>query len=137
MNTTTFLHFPGPDPAGTPTVSRPAPTVQKETPTVSAPAPAVREQTPIVSAENKLVSVRTQFVKRVSGPVLQQLLDKLLECQVITDDEMEVIAGKQNKTEKARAVIDTVRKKGSEASSALIAALRELDRFLSKEIELV
>lgn len=81
-----------------------------------------------------LFSVRTQFVKGVSLPVLQKLLDKLLECQVITDDEWESIDGQPNRADKARVVIDTVRRKGSEASSALIAALREVDPCLSKQL---
>ncbi|KAL7374099.1 hypothetical protein ABVT39_022168 [Epinephelus coioides] len=41
-----------------------------------------------VPAEQRLSSVQTQFVSRVSEPNLNQLLDKLLERQVINDDEM-------------------------------------------------
>ncbi|XP_050925417.1 uncharacterized protein LOC108894854 isoform X3 [Lates calcarifer] len=88
-----------------------------------------------VSAEEKLMSVRTQFISRVSEPVLQKLLDKLLECGVITDDEMD-LSGTASRADKARVVIDTVRRKGSEASSALISALCEEDRWLSTELNL-
>ncbi|XP_050925416.1 uncharacterized protein LOC108894854 isoform X2 [Lates calcarifer] len=88
-----------------------------------------------VSAEEKLKSVRTQFVSRVSEPVLQKLLDKLLECGVITDDEMD-LSGTAKRAAKARVVIDTVRRKGSEASSALISALCEEDQWLSTELNL-
>uniref|UniRef100_A0A4W6BXA9 CARD domain-containing protein n=1 Tax=Lates calcarifer TaxID=8187 RepID=A0A4W6BXA9_LATCA len=76
----------------------------------------------------KLKSVRTQFISRVSEPVLRKLLDKLLERGVITDDEMD-LAGTASRADKARAVIDTVRRKGSEASSALISVLCEEDRL--------
>uniref|UniRef100_A0A3B4XMJ7 CARD domain-containing protein n=1 Tax=Seriola lalandi dorsalis TaxID=1841481 RepID=A0A3B4XMJ7_SERLL len=84
----------------------------------------------------KLMSVRTQFINRVSEPVLRTLLDKLLERGVITDDEMDS-AGALSRADKARMVIDTVRKKGSEASAALIAALREVDSCLSTELNLI
>ncbi|XP_023252753.1 caspase-1-like [Seriola lalandi dorsalis] len=89
-----------------------------------------------VPAEKKLMSVRTQFINRVSEPVLRTLLDKLLERGVITDDEMDS-AGALSRADKARMVIDTVRKKGSEASAALIAALREVDSCLSTELNLM
>ncbi|GLD68585.1 NACHT, LRR and PYD domains-containing protein 1-like protein [Lates japonicus] len=83
----------------------------------------------------ELKSVRTQFISRVSEPVLRKLLDKLLERGVITDDEMD-LAGTASRADKARVVIDTVRRKGSEASSALISALCEEDRCLSTELNL-
>uniref|UniRef100_UPI0037E92A45 LOW QUALITY PROTEIN: NACHT, LRR and PYD domains-containing protein 1a allele 5-like n=1 Tax=Semicossyphus pulcher TaxID=241346 RepID=UPI0037E92A45 len=86
-------------------------------------------------AEKELLSLRTQFLSRVSEPVLNQLLDKLLQDGIITDDEMQSIRTKV-KAEKARDVIDTVRRKGREASSVLIAALCELDPCLSRELNL-
>ncbi|XP_022622212.1 NACHT, LRR and PYD domains-containing protein 1b allele 2-like isoform X1 [Seriola dumerili] len=89
-----------------------------------------------VPAEKTLMSVRTQFINRVSEPVLRTLLDKLLERGVITDGEMES-AGALSRADKARVVIDTVRKKGSQASAALIAALREVDSCLSTELNLM
>ncbi|XP_071340415.1 protein NLRC3-like isoform X9 [Trachinotus anak] len=82
-------------------------------------------------AEDRLLLARTQFIKRVSEAVLNQLLDKLLERGVVTDDEMQS-ARTKTRAEKARDVIDTVRRKGTEASSVLIAALCEVDRFLSR-----
>ncbi|XP_044195186.1 uncharacterized protein LOC122972262 [Thunnus albacares] len=85
--------------------------------------------------ETKLMSVRTQFIARVSEANLHKLLDKLLEREVINDGEME-FAGTLNRAEKARLVIDMVRRKGTEARSALIAALCEVDPFLSKELNL-
>ncbi|XP_056246452.1 NACHT, LRR and PYD domains-containing protein 12-like isoform X2 [Seriola aureovittata] len=89
-----------------------------------------------VPAEEMLMSVRTQFISRVSEPVLRKLLDKLLERGVITDDEMES-AATLNRPDKARVVIDMVRRKGSQASSALIAALYEEDSCLSAELHLM
>ncbi|KAK9517671.1 hypothetical protein VZT92_023017 [Zoarces viviparus] len=81
-----------------------------------------------VSADQKLFSVRTEFINRVSDSVLDQLLDKLLEGRVITDAEMQWLRTK-HREDKARDVIDTVRRKGSEACSVLIAALCEVDPY--------
>ncbi|KAF1394510.1 hypothetical protein PFLUV_G00001070 [Perca fluviatilis] len=88
-----------------------------------------------VPADKKLFSVRTQFVGRVSEAVLDQLLDKLLEHEIINDGEMQSMKI-EARAEKARQVIDTVRRKGTTASSVLIAALREVDPCLSRELKL-
>ncbi|KAM7382840.1 hypothetical protein PAMP_002544 [Pampus punctatissimus] len=88
-----------------------------------------------VPAETKLRWVRTQFVDRVSEPNLEKLLDKLLERGVINDDEMQS-AGTKTRANKARDVIDMVRRKGTEASSVLIAALHEVDPNLSRLLNL-
>ncbi|KAK2886835.1 hypothetical protein Q8A73_020781 [Channa argus] len=65
------------------------------------------------------------------------LLDHLLDGGMINEGEMEVIGGTGNRADKARAVIDTVRRKGPAASSVLISALREVDPCLSKELNLM
>ncbi|XP_035846692.1 uncharacterized protein LOC116054973 [Sander lucioperca] len=88
-----------------------------------------------VPAEKTLFSVRTEFVERVSDDVLNQLLDKLLEHRIINDGEMQSIRTKA-KADKAREVIDTVRRKGTKPSALLIADLRKLDPCLSKVLKL-
>lgn len=88
------------------------------------------------SGVKKLMSIRTEFIDRVSDPVLRKLLDQLLQRGVITDDEMECFRT-SNRAENARKVIDAVRKKGSAASSALIAALCDVDQCLSAELQLM
>uniref|UniRef100_A0A8C9YCP2 CARD domain-containing protein n=1 Tax=Sander lucioperca TaxID=283035 RepID=A0A8C9YCP2_SANLU len=88
-----------------------------------------------MSQQRTLLPVRTQFVNGVTEPVLNQLLDKLLQVEVINDAEMEWIKPKL-RADKARDVIDTVRRKGAKASSVLTAALCQLDPFLSKELNL-
>uniref|UniRef100_A0A3B4UAG6 FIIND domain-containing protein n=1 Tax=Seriola dumerili TaxID=41447 RepID=A0A3B4UAG6_SERDU len=107
---------------------------------LTGPGPAGPQGVPVwtqsVPAEEKLASVRTQFIDRVSGPVLRELLDNLLQSGVVTDGEMDSAAGTPTRAEKARVVIDTVRRKGSRASSVLIAALREVDPYLSTELKL-
>ncbi|XP_049420506.1 uncharacterized protein LOC125881477 isoform X4 [Epinephelus fuscoguttatus] len=87
-----------------------------------------------IPAENRPLD-RTEFVNRVSDPTLNQLLDKLLECHVISDDEMQSVRPK-SRVEKARDLIDMVRRKGSEASSRLTAAVHEVDPYLSRELKL-
>ncbi|XP_028435637.1 NACHT, LRR and PYD domains-containing protein 12 [Perca flavescens] len=82
-----------------------------------------------VPADEKLFSVRIQFLNRVTEPVLNQLLDKLLERHVINDAEMQSVRTKARE-DKARDVIDTVRRKGAIASSVLIAALCQVDPCL-------
>ncbi|XP_073325249.1 uncharacterized protein [Pagrus major] len=89
-----------------------------------------------VPAEQRLHLVRPEFVRRVSGPVLNQLLDKLLDLDFINDEEMQSVKAKPVIQDKARELIDTVRKKGTVASSVLIAALRKVDPNLSRVLNL-
>ncbi|XP_071354669.1 protein NLRC3-like isoform X3 [Trachinotus anak] len=149
---TETLSFPGWTqtlPAGTPSVpgwtpAFPVPTgfpigtqtLPVGTPRLPVGTPSVPAATLSVAAEEKLQSVRTQFISRVSEPVLRKLLDKLLERGVVTEEEMEAAGTPNTRADKARVVIDTVRRKGSQASSALIGALWEEDSCLSTELNL-
>ncbi|XP_056220456.1 NACHT, LRR and PYD domains-containing protein 1b allele 2-like [Seriola aureovittata] len=109
--------------------------LRKETVQSSVPAQDSVPAEDNLPAEDRLFSVRTQFIKSVSEPILDQLLDKLLELGVVNDDEMQS-ARMKTRAEKARDVIDTVRRKGTEASSVLIAALCEVDPCLSRVLKL-
>ncbi|XP_045569007.1 NACHT, LRR and PYD domains-containing protein 12-like isoform X2 [Salmo salar] len=82
------------------------------------------------SPEQQLRSVRTEFVKRVSGPVLDGLLDGLLQQTVINQEEMESVRVIAERAEKARVIIDMVLRKGNESSSRMINLLGELDPCL-------
>ncbi|XP_071340385.1 uncharacterized protein [Trachinotus anak] len=88
-----------------------------------------------LSPEKMLDSVRPQFVESVSEPVLNQLLDKLLQQGVINDEEMESVC-EGTRSHRARHVIDMVRKKGRQASSSLIDHIWELDPGLSRTLHL-
>ncbi|CAK6983554.1 uncharacterized protein LOC128366930 [Scomber scombrus] len=88
-----------------------------------------------INPADKLQLVRTQFVNRVSEPNLNQLLDKLLEFRFINDEEMESPTT-ETRANKARKVIDMVRRKGTEASSFFIFTLRVVDPNLSRELNL-
>ncbi|KAM7418373.1 hypothetical protein PAMA_015816 [Pampus argenteus] len=89
-----------------------------------------------ISAEKKLLAVRSAFIYRVSCPVLDHMLDELLGEGVIADAEREAAMVKPRQ-DKAREVIDMVRKKGRDASEKLITIFSRNDTFLSKELGLI
>uniref|UniRef100_A0A3B4X306 CARD domain-containing protein n=1 Tax=Seriola lalandi dorsalis TaxID=1841481 RepID=A0A3B4X306_SERLL len=90
-----------------------------------------------LASNDRLLDTRSGFIDAISEPVLQSLLDKLLEKKVITDSERESADEMQNKRDKARFVIDTVRKKGEAASSEMIEFLCETDPFLCEHLGLL
>uniref|UniRef100_A0A3P9CZU3 Uncharacterized protein n=1 Tax=Maylandia zebra TaxID=106582 RepID=A0A3P9CZU3_9CICH len=92
--------------------------------------------TPGITAD-ELSALRSCFIKSISGPVLSSLMDKLLDEKVLTDAEMDAADVIQNRSDRARFVIDTVRKKGEAASSQMIEFLCELDPFLCEYLGLV
>ncbi|XP_026218127.1 baculoviral IAP repeat-containing protein 2-like [Anabas testudineus] len=87
--------------------------------------------------KDKMMSIRSKFVEKVSVAVIRKLMDKLLENNMITDDEMDLVCANPNRVEKARELFDTVRRKGPAASSALITALCEDDQCLARELNLM
>ncbi|XP_035513308.1 caspase recruitment domain-containing protein 8-like [Morone saxatilis] len=98
--------------------------------------PALRVENPQSgSSESSLLSVRSEFVRSVTEPVLNQLLDKLLEREIINQEEMDS-ARTSSRADNARTVIDMVRNKGTQASSSLIEDLRTLDPTLSNKLKL-
>ncbi|XP_055768396.1 uncharacterized protein LOC129844041 isoform X2 [Salvelinus fontinalis] len=88
------------------------------------------------SAEHQLLSVRTEFVKRVSGPVLNELLDGLRQHTVINQEEMESVKVIAERAEKARDIIDMVLRKGTESCSRMINLLGELDPYLCSQLQI-
>ncbi|XP_022614775.1 NACHT, LRR and PYD domains-containing protein 1b allele 2-like [Seriola dumerili] len=90
-----------------------------------------------VQEAKNLASVRTDFIDSVSEPLLHKLLDKLLECKVVTQDELEDAGTQKTRADKARVVINTVLRKGPKACAALIAALCEEDQCLSTKLKLM
>ncbi|XP_036790071.1 NACHT, LRR and PYD domains-containing protein 1 homolog isoform X2 [Oncorhynchus mykiss] len=88
------------------------------------------------SSEQQLRSVRTEFVKRVSGPVLDGLLDRLLQHTVINQEEMESVKVIAERAEKARDIIDMVLRKGTESCSRMINLLGKLDAYLCSQLQI-
>ncbi|XP_023189020.1 NACHT, LRR and PYD domains-containing protein 12-like isoform X2 [Xiphophorus maculatus] len=108
-------------------------------PAPASPGPADQRRLRLgesLSAEEKLRSVRPDFIDHVSNPVLDKLLDELQHCRVISDAEADQIRTKP-RAEKARELIDSVRKKGAEASSRMTSALCSNDPYLSSELGLL
>ncbi|XP_021168946.2 caspase recruitment domain-containing protein 8 [Fundulus heteroclitus] len=90
-----------------------------------------------IGPSEHLKEIRTSFMERISGPVLKSLLDKLLEIKVLRDAEREAVEGETIRGDKARVLVDMVRRKGDDASSEMIRSLCELDPFLSKHLGLM
>ena len=90
-----------------------------------------------VSLIDKLHKIRREFVDKVSLPLLKQLLDDLLDDKVINDGQKEsVLEENPTKTDKARSLIDIIKKKGNRASNLLITHLEERDPTLYAELGL-
>lgn len=82
-----------------------------------------------------LGKLRTKFVERVSEDVLFQLLDDLLEDKVLNSGEKDkIIEGIKTTANKARTLIDNVRKKGDRASKKLILHFKERDPHLYEDL---
>ncbi|XP_039907168.1 NACHT, LRR and PYD domains-containing protein 1a-like [Simochromis diagramma] len=96
-----------------------------------------RVRTLSLPPNEKLLNVRSSIIKGISGPVLSSLMDKLLEKKVITDAEMEEANVIQNRSDRARFVIDTVRNKGERATSQMTESLCELDSFFCEYVGLI
>ncbi|KAM3875192.1 caspase a [Diretmus argenteus] len=88
-------------------------------------------------AAAELVRVRTDFVKSVSVPVIKGLLDDLLEDKILNDDEKEYVLEENNgRADRARCLIDLVKKKGDKSSRKMIDHLEERAPELHSELKL-
>uniref|UniRef100_A0A3Q0SCH5 CARD domain-containing protein n=1 Tax=Amphilophus citrinellus TaxID=61819 RepID=A0A3Q0SCH5_AMPCI len=81
--------------------------------------------------EKELGRVRSKFIEKTSRALLDQLLDDILEDGILNDGERESIAEEnRNRADKARCLIDTVRKKGEVASKKMICHIQQRDPTL-------
>ena len=81
-------------------------------------------------AEKLLRSARLEFVERVKMPVLDDLLEGLLQEGVINDAEMEAVKMEAVKEDRARATVDMVLKKGSPSCFVMKTMLGNSDPAL-------
>ncbi|CAI5671267.1 unnamed protein product [Oreochromis niloticus] len=89
------------------------------------------------SAEDELGRVRCSFVWRVSKEILTQLLEALVTDRVLNDlEKASIVEGNLVTADKARDLIDTVKKKGGTASRIMIRHLQTIDPTLSSELHL-
>ncbi|KAM9318427.1 caspase-1-A-like isoform 1-T2 [Pholidichthys leucotaenia] len=87
-------------------------------------------------ADKELIRVRSKFVDKVSRSVLIQLLDDLLG-DVLNDGEKDSIMEENNsRADKARKLIDVIKKKGAKASEKMICHLQNRDSTLFEELGL-
>ncbi|XP_034404041.1 caspase-1-like isoform X2 [Cyclopterus lumpus] len=88
-------------------------------------------------AAKELDMVRKTFVKKASKELIKQLLDDLLEDGVLNDGQKDSILEENSSTaDRARSLIDNVKKKGDEASRNIIAHLQSRDPSLYSELGL-
>ncbi|XP_033953133.1 caspase a-like isoform X2 [Pseudochaenichthys georgianus] len=80
---------------------------------------------------DELNRIRVKFVDSVNKELIKELLDGLLEVGVLNDGQKDSILEENPSTkDKARALIDTVRRKGDVASRKMIALLQSRDQTL-------
>ncbi|XP_034723716.1 caspase-1-A-like [Etheostoma cragini] len=85
----------------------------------------------------ELARVRRNFVEKVDKVVIKQLLDDLLGDGVLSDGQKDAILEENNSTaDKARCLIDIIKKKGDVASLKMIAHLYARDSTLHSELGL-
>lgn len=85
----------------------------------------------------ELKAVRIEFIEKVSPTVIEQLLDHLLQDKVLNSGEEEAITeAHDTRAKRARILIDSVWKKGDEASWKMITYLQQRDKMLFKELGL-
>ncbi|XP_062339953.1 uncharacterized protein LOC134038535 [Osmerus eperlanus] len=82
------------------------------------------------SAEEQLRSARLVFVERVTMPVLDDLLDGLLQERVINDAEMEAVKVEAVRKDRGRVIIDMVLRKGSPSCFVMKTMLAKYDPAL-------
>ncbi|XP_056297035.1 caspase a-like isoform X2 [Pseudoliparis swirei] len=85
----------------------------------------------------ELAALRTRFVEKASKELINQLLDDLLEDGVLNDSQKNSIIKENSRADdRARSLIDIVKKKGEEASRNLIDHLQSRDPSLSSDLGL-
>ncbi|CAL8349713.1 unnamed protein product [Arctogadus glacialis] len=102
--------------------------------TTSSP-PATSSET---QAEGELRSIRSEFVQRVSIPVIKGLLDDLWQQKLLSTEDMDFVMEKGKiKTDMARCLIDMVIGKGEKASKEMIDSMKKRDNPLCITLGLI
>lgn len=81
--------------------------------------------------------MRPSFVEKISTQMINQLLDDILLDGIVSDGEKDSILEESNiRRDKARRLIDAVRRKGDKACGKMIAHLERRDPELYAELGL-
>uniref|UniRef100_A0A3Q1G851 CARD domain-containing protein n=1 Tax=Acanthochromis polyacanthus TaxID=80966 RepID=A0A3Q1G851_9TELE len=67
---------------------------------------------------------------------INQLLDRLYQQEIINDQERDDVMEEKTSADKARKLLKEVQKKGPDAVSVLKTALREVNPYLCKTLNL-
>ncbi|XP_076837161.1 caspase-7-like isoform X2 [Brachyhypopomus gauderio] len=88
-------------------------------------------------ADEELQRVRIQLKESLTETVIKQLLDDLKEETVLGDEEVEsILQQNPQRADRARCLIDSVKKKGPTASRILIEKLQKFDKNVYDKLEL-
>ncbi|CAL8333151.1 unnamed protein product [Boreogadus saida] len=97
-----------------------------------------REATLPSTMEGKLERIRSEFVKRVSIPVINGLLDDLWQQKVFSTEEKDSVMEEQrSRADQARCLIDMVIPKGKRASHIMIDCMKKRDHELCITLGLI
>ena len=92
----------------------------------------------LISLPGELRRIRSEFVERVSGPVIKGLVDDLWQQKVFSTEEKDyVIEDQKSKADQARRLIDMVIGKGERASQAMIDSMKKRDEHLCSTLGLM
>ncbi|XP_055370115.1 uncharacterized protein LOC114868231 [Betta splendens] len=115
-------------------IKRADPTLYSELVLSHAEPPAKEKQK---ITQEQLGTIRRKFVESVSKPVISELLDDLLQDGILNDEEKDFIVEEDHdRADRARGLIDIVKRKGDEASKKMIAHLQQTDPTLYSELVL-
>uniref|UniRef100_A0A8C5C1M8 CARD domain-containing protein n=1 Tax=Gadus morhua TaxID=8049 RepID=A0A8C5C1M8_GADMO len=105
--------------------------------TTSSP-PAPSRATQAEGAEGELRRIRSEFVQRVSIPVIKGLLDDLWQQELLSTEDKDFVMEKGKiKTDMARCLIDMVIGKGETASKEMIDSMKKRDNPLCITLGLI
>ncbi|CAL8237724.1 unnamed protein product, partial [Boreogadus saida] len=85
----------------------------------------------------ELRRIRSEFVERVSNPVIKGLLDDLLQQKVFSTEENDSVMAERTKADQARCLIDMVMGKGERASRVMIESMQKRDEHLCSTLGLM
>ncbi|XP_077388260.1 NACHT, LRR and PYD domains-containing protein 1b allele 3-like isoform X1 [Festucalex cinctus] len=90
----------------------------------------------VTTYDAELLRVRSDFAARVSPEVTKQLLDNLLGVHLNNEEKNAIMEKNSTQADRARALIDTIRPKGPEASRRMIFHLEHRDPTLHSLLRL-
>ena len=92
----------------------------------------------MISLPGELRRVGSEFIQKVSDPVIKGLLDDLTDHEVFSTEEKDtVMENHKTRANQARCLIDMVIQKGERASKIMIDRMKKRDKHLSSTLGLI